>query len=93
MYHLNFRGFNSKKSSFESILNSLDKKPNFLNIVESHMLGNNKLKIPGYETFARNRKDKSQGGVASRILESESINCVNISEGKDSNEYIITRHN
>ena len=54
---------------------------------------NKKVEMPGYTSYSRNRKDKSHGGIATCVLDSEKKYCLKIGEGKESNEYIITRHN
>ena len=84
---------NSKKSSLVSILASMVPSPNLLVVSESHMKFDTKVNITGYNSYSRNRKDKSQGGIVTSIRDDEAINCLKVSEGQDSNEYIITRHN
>ena len=90
--HLNFRRYQSKKLSFESILSSFNPKINYINICESHYQFNKKLEVPGYQCYSRNRSDKSQGGIANCVLKTEAQDCLKVSEGKDSNEFLITRH-
>ena len=92
IYQLNIRGLNSKKSSLESILSSLNPSPNLLVISESHMKFETKANIPGYSSYSRNRKDKSQGGIVTSVRDDESIDCLKVTEGQDCNEFIITRH-
>ena len=91
--HLNFRGYQSKKISFEAILRSFDPSINYINICESHFQHKRTLNIPGYQSYTRNRTDKSHGGIASSIIESEANECLKVAEGKESNEFLITRHN
>ena len=92
LYHLNFRGYNSKRISFEAILDTFDNKPNYLNICESNFVSEKKMKIPGYQSYSRNRRDRMSGGIVSSVLLEDSHNCLKVSEGKDANEYILTRH-
>ena len=50
------------------------------------------MKIPGYQSYSRNRRDRMSGGIVSSVLLEDSHNCLKVSEGKDANEYILTRH-
>ena len=51
-----------------------------------------KMKIPGYVSYNKNRKEKSHGGIATSIIEGEAAECLKITEGNDNNEFLITRH-
>ena len=93
IYQLNIRGYNSKRVSLESILSSLNPPPNLLVVSESHLKFENKVKIPGYYSYSRNRKDKIQGGIITAIKEDEAKECLKVSEGQNTNEYLVTRHN
>ena len=88
----NFRGYYSKKTSFESIISGMTPKPNLLVICESHLPFNKQSKIDGYQSFSRNRREKSMGGIATSIINSDFRNCLKVGEGSGSNEFIITRH-
>ena len=92
IYQLNFRGYNSKKYSFESILKGFDKMPDVLVISESHLQSSRNLKVPNYSSYTRNRKGKKHGGIATSVLNSEVNQCLKVSEGANDNEYIVTRH-
>ena len=92
VFYLNFRGYMSKKSSFESIINSFDQKPNVIGVGESHYRHNKKVNLPGYQLYTRNRTEKSQGGIATLVLENDSKDCLKVTEGNQLNEFIITRH-
>ena len=85
-------GYQSKPISFESIIGSFEPKVNLINICETNLQFNRKLNIPGYQCYTRNRSDKNQGGIASCVVQSEEDHCLKVSEGKKSNEYLITRH-
>ena len=50
------------------------------------------MQIPGQITYNRNRKGKIHGGIATSININDANECVKISEGRDSNEYIVTIH-
>ena len=92
IYQLNIRGFNSKKCSFESILSSINPSPNLIVISESHLKFHNKANIPGYHSYSRNWKDQIQGGIITSVKQDEAKECLKVSEGKNTNEFIITRH-
>ena len=50
------------------------------------------MALPGYKSYTRNRKGKSHGGIVTSSLSSETNECLKISEGDETNEYIVTRH-
>ena len=92
IYQLNIRGFNSKKSLLEAILKSFEHVPDLLVISETHLQFEKKLVIPGFDSYTRNRKSKSHGGIATSIKSSESYECLKVSEGKYNDEYIVSCH-
>ena len=46
----------------------------------------------GYQCYSRKRKDKSQGRIANCVIKSDGNDCLKVSEGTDTSEYLITRH-
>ena len=64
---------------------------NLATVNETHMKGNDKLKIEGFKTFSRNRQDAAMGGVCTIVKNDKAGEVLKVSEGKD-DEYIITRH-
>ena len=74
LYHLNFRGLASKRTSFEGILSSFDNMPNVITMNETHMKFNSSVKLNGYKCLSRNRVDKSQGGIATCFIDYDSNN-------------------
>ena len=70
----------------------MNPKPNLLVISESHLQFNHLMSVPGYQSYTRNRSEKSQGGIATSVIESNTKDCLKVAEGKGSNEYLITRH-
>ena len=87
--HTNIRGFASKK---ESLINVIDKvRPNCITINETGLRGQNKVKIPGYFSFSKNRIEKCMGGVATAVTNETKEMTVKVKEGSDDDEYIITR--
>ena len=51
-----------------------------------------KVELQNYVSYTRNRNDKAAGGISTSILDEEAAFCVGIDEGKESNEFIVTRH-
>ena len=90
IYHCNVRGFESKKDSITGIINQV--KPNILTLNETHMNGNKKPELYGYFSYARNRPDKSMGGVATCVSNKELGNTISMKYGEGNHEYIVTRH-
>ena len=65
----NVCGYNSKKASIPSIIEKLD--PDICTWRETGLSGNNQIKIKGYHTSVRNRKNlKKMGGVATAVKNS-----------------------
>ena len=51
--------------------------------------GRNKVQLPGYTTFSRNRVDKSMVGISTSIKNNMGNQAINVGEGYD--EYLIVR--
>ena len=45
-----------------------------------------------YQTYNRNRINKACGGISTSVAIKDAHDCVRLEEGKDANEYILTRH-
>ena len=54
--------------------------------------GRRKVIIPGCVSYSHNRIDKASGGILTSVTKSESPFCVQVEEGWEDNEYILTRH-
>ena len=52
-----------------------------------------KLNIADYKSFTKNRENMNMGGVSISVKDSEAKSTLKVGEGKDKNEYLITRHN
>ena len=48
--------------------------------------------MKGYTSFNRNRTEGNMGGVVTYTLDNDSPYALKLSEGKEDNEYIVTRH-
>ena len=90
MFHSNIRGYNSKKTSLNNIINVL--RPNAITLNEVGLRGKKKCSINGYNTYTRNRQQQSMGGIATSIRSDESQFCLKVDEGEINDEYLITRH-
>ena len=48
------------------------------------------MNIPGYITFSKNRQVKNMGGISTSIKNKWKDATVNVSQGIDKDEYIVT---
>ena len=88
--HSNLRGYNSKKESLLGVVKDID--PDICILNETGLKGRNKVNIPGYITFSRNREVKSMGGISTSIKEKFKNFAANVGQGVGDDEFIITRH-
>ena len=84
------RGFNSKADSLKAICNSMN--VDLLTINETQLRGNKKVVIPGFKSYCRNRVNTDGGGIATCVKDVLVKETLQIFEGNDDNEIIITRH-
>ena len=61
----NIRGFSSKKESLIAVINNV--QPSCITINETGLRGNNKVNLPGYFSFSKNRTERIMGGVHYQI--------------------------
>ena len=85
----NCRGFNSKKESLTEVLKDID--PDLCLLNETGLRGRNKVILPGYTTFSRNRVEKSMGGISTSLKDKMRPHVVNIGQGAGEDEYLIIR--
>ena len=91
IFHQNIRGFNSKKDSLNAIIGTL--KPSVLTLNETCLRKKQSPIISNYKPFFRNRKNgKIMGGVATLVRNEDKDSVVQIKEGSENDEYLITRH-
>ena len=90
IYHVNIRGFQSKVTSFENIVQSL--KPSVITFNETQLKNKNGVKLKGYTSFSTNRVNKDGGGVATSVVNSERAHFLKVFESEKDNDLIITRH-
>ena len=86
--HSNCDGYTSKKDSIENIVKK--KKTDVLLLNETSLKGTRKVKIKDYFSFSKNR-EKVKGGVATVVANYLKPCTVKVTEGKDGDEYIISR--
>ena len=86
--HSNCDGYISKKASIENIVNAKDTDVLLLN--ETALKGKRKVKIKDYFSFSKKR-EKIKGRVATVIANHLKPHTVKVTEGKDGDEYLITR--
>ena len=91
LYHLNIRGFGSKRKSFEKIVDSLN--PSIITLNETALKFKKKPNIKGYSSFQRNRINQNMGGVATLVKNENKNDFIKVSEGANSDEFLVTRHN
>lgn len=89
VFHCNIRGFNSKKESLINVVNNV--KPDIITLNETGIRNRNKVIIPGYISFCKNRKLRAMGGVSTSVKDDLKSYTVSVKEGIDDDEYIITR--
>ena len=87
--HSNIRGYTSKKEAFYEVVKDIDADVCILN--ETGLKGKNKVIIPGYTTFFKNREVKNMGGISTSIKDKWRDFAVNVGQGSHEDEYIITR--
>ena len=90
IYHVNIRGFTSKKISLNSIVNIV--RPDVITLNETHLKNNKQVKIPGYNSYSRNRQQQCSGGISTSVANKDSVDCLKVTEGSEDNEFIVTRH-
>ena len=66
-------------------------KPDVVNLNETGLRGNNKVKLEGFHSFSRNRVSKAMGGVATSVAEDLQQRTIKVGEGVEDDEYLITR--
>ena len=84
----NCDGLRSKKMSIKEILKV--EAPDVLLLNYTAIKGNRKVKIPNYFSYTKNR-DKAKGRVAT-VIKNNLNNTIKVDEGRDGDEYIITRY-
>jgi len=91
VFHANIRGFPSKKESLTKSVKKIN--PDVILLNETHLKGKNKVIIPSYFSFSKNRSEKAMGGVAIATNNKLKESTIKVKEGEADDEYIICRYN
>ena len=81
-------GYTSKKDSLNEIAEN--EKPDVMTLNDTNLKGKLKVKVPNYFSFNKNREN-FKGGVATVIANHLKHNTMKVTEGKEGDEYIVTR--
>ena len=68
-------------------------QPDYVNINETQLRGENKVHIKGYNCFSKNRKEMAGGGICSAVVNRMKDHTVRIMEGGDDDEWQAIRLN
>ena len=88
--HSNVRGFNSKKEFLKEVLNDLN-DVDLCILNETGLRGRNKVTLPGYLSYTRNRVVKSMGGISTSVKDTIKDSTVKVTEGIENDEFLIIR--
>ena len=86
---MNPRGWTSKRAAILQLIDS--EKPDYVNINETQLRGNNKVVIRGYKCFSKNREDRAGGGICSAVVGSLKEQAVRVAEGGVEDEWQAVR--
>ena len=90
VYHVNVNNLDSKYVSMKSIL--VENPYSVVTLNETHCKAGRKVSLPGYLTYSRNRVNNNSGGISTSVLLNDAPHSVKVDEGRDENEFVITRH-
>ena len=88
LLQMNCDGYISKKASIEDIVK--EKQTDILLLNETSLKGKRKVRLKNYFSFCKNRS-KAKGGVATVVANYLQSNTVKVAEGREGDEYLITR--
>ena len=91
LLHTNPRGWVSKRAAIVDLIDRV--QPDYVNINETQLRGDNKVQIKGYNCFSKNRKEMSGGGICSAVVSSLKEHTVRVVEGGDEDEWQAVRLN
>jgi hypothetical protein len=83
--HANPRGFTGKKESIVKAANKVS--ANVVTLNETLLTGKNKLKLPCYHSFTKNRKEKLFGGISTSVHDDLKEHAVCVGEGEGEDEF------
>ena len=68
-----------------------DINPDICILNETGLRGKNKVNIPGYLSFTRNRLSKAMGGISTSVKDTYKNDTVKLCEGIEDDEFLIIR--
>ena len=86
---VNIRGYKSKEASLKKVIEKAS--PSIILLNETLLTGNMKVKINTYSCWSKNRTEKGGGGIATAVSSQYKDSAVGAGEGKNGDEYLITR--
>ena len=90
IYHCNVRGYDSKRVSLQTILETV--RPNVVTLNETHYVNKKKVNIDGYTVYNKNRNNMNGGGVATAIISADAKYALKVKEGIEGDEFLVTKH-
>ena len=66
-------------------------KPDYVNLNETQLQGNNKVSIKGYTTYCKKHADMAGCGICSAIANGQKKNAVCVGEGGEGDEWLAVR--
>ena len=90
IYHCNVRGYDSKRVSLQTILETV--RPNVVTLNETHYVNKKKVNIDGYTVYNKNRSNMNGGGVATAIISADAKYALKVKEGIEGDEFLVTKH-
>ena len=85
----NLRGFRSKKTSLKNLVRR--EKPAIILMNETQLVGKMRVKLDQYTCWTKNRTVQKGGGIATAVSRQYSNMTVAAGEGREGDEYMITR--
>ena len=91
LLHINPRGWTSKRAAIMDMMEI--EKPDYVNVNETQLRGENKVQMKGYISFSKNRKETAGGGICSAVNNRLKDHAVRVLEGGDDDEWQAVRLN
>ena len=91
LLHINPRGWTSKRAAMLDVIENV--KPDYVNINETQLRGENKVQMKGFVSFSKNRKETAGGGICSAVTNRLKGHAVRVLEGGDDDEWQAVRLN
>ena len=89
LLHSNPRGWLSKKTAILDVIKTTS--PDYVNLNETQLRGDNKVSIKDYTCYSKNRKDVAGGGICSAVSSRLQQHTVCVGEGGEGDEWLMVR--